>query len=77
MKFKALGYTNDKEQPMRGITIIDKAGDELRVETRMDSKSGLFIAAEAGMLLTKSKALKLAWAMIDELDPTDEYRIGG
>lgn len=54
----------------KGITIRDRTdGAELVVETREDGKTGLFILSEAGIFLTKSKALKLAYAILQEMDP--------
>jgi hypothetical protein len=67
MKFKKNKHNADvKSLPL----IADKGGSELTVETRADGKAGLFISTEGGIYLSRSKALKLAWAMIEELSPS-------
>jgi hypothetical protein len=72
MKFKklkdVLAWADDA--PLRGITIKDGDGDIVEAQTRADGKAGLFVWTDTrGVFLTRSKALKLAWAIIEELDP--------
>lgn len=59
MKFKKQG----------GIRRLAARDEALIIETREDGKPGLFIMCD-GTFLTRGKALKLAWAIIEELsDP--------
>jgi hypothetical protein len=62
-------FKNDNGD-LRNITIpcASKDGTELLVQTRADGKKGLFIIGD-GVLLSRAKALKLAYAILDELDP--------
>lgn len=66
MKFK-----NDNDD-LRSLVLpcATKGGTELLVQSRADGKAGLYI--EGSVFLSKAKALKLAWAIIDELAP-DTY----
>jgi hypothetical protein len=70
MKFKKL----DKDDEYAQLSITDKSGDTLRVETAILG-SGLYVFTNdnVGVRLTKGKALKLAWAIIEELDPQPTY----
>lgn len=69
VKFKSLPYADYK-----GFKITDKDGDIIDVQQRADGKKGLFIATNdgTGVMVSRDQALKLAWAIIDELAP-DTY----
>lgn len=70
MKFKPLKC----DPSLWGIEIKDSDGDALEVQTRSDNKKGLFFYTRGpGVMLTKSKALKLAHAIIAELDPENMW----
>jgi hypothetical protein len=62
MKFKKV------DDDVRGFKIKEKGGYTLDVETRADGKPGIFVSG--CVYLTRSQALKLAWAIIQELGPS-------
>lgn len=66
MKFK---NAEDAAGKHRTLTVKDKEGDTVRVEIQGKS---VYLNTENfdGVVLTRSKALKLAWAIIDELNPS-------
>jgi hypothetical protein len=68
MKFKKSKYDAD----IREIIVKEKGYPEITlvVQTRADGKPGLFIES-SGFFVTPKQALKLAWAIIDELNPDD------
>lgn len=74
MKFKKLPE-NDEVTGFK-VTCASADGTILRVETRADGKKGLYLGVDSdnaghfvdGVFLSRSKALKLAWAIIDELN---------
>jgi hypothetical protein len=73
MKFKNEKNTEDAA---RILTITDKDGDALTVRLYVDGKPQVVVdindngAFEVySVALSRSKALKLAYAIIDELDP--------
>jgi hypothetical protein len=68
MKFKKSEFDGD----VREIIVKEKGGADstLVVQTREDGKPGLFINTnDGGIFLTGKQSLKLAWAIIDELNP--------
>jgi hypothetical protein len=65
MKFKKV----KGEEGLKRITITDTDGDVLVAETSRWRKDGIYIR-NARCHLSRSKALKLAWAIIGELDPS-------
>ena len=48
-------------------------GDALIVETREDGHPGLYVSA-SGVFLSRKKAIKLALAILDELEPLHTWR---
>jgi hypothetical protein len=67
MKFKHV-----KGAQYKYLSIKGEDGDKLDVETREDGKPGLFVFLNDndGFELKRTKALELAWAIIDELNPS-------
>jgi hypothetical protein len=61
MKFKKIKGDDYK--------FLNTRNPELVIETRADGKPGLYISAHY-VFITRAKALKLAWAIINELDPS-------
>lgn len=65
MKFKTR-----RDGDCKGLTITGKFGDEIVVETEFEG-TGLFIKS-TGVLLSRKKALKLAHAIVAELEYVPE-----
>jgi hypothetical protein len=65
MKFKKL-----KGEAIRSIVITDFSGDTLKVETAYSEDNSLWFQTNEGsnVQIKRDKALKLAWAIIEELD---------
>lgn len=70
MKFKHL-----KDEQAKELSVLDHGGDTLRLK-RFDDEKGrpdkdlyAYINNSVGVRLTKNKALKLAYAILAELDP--------
>jgi hypothetical protein len=54
----------------RGLTAVDKDGDALVVEVESGKRVFIHATESRGVELTRPKALKLAWAIINELNPS-------
>jgi hypothetical protein len=70
MKFKK----DRDDSTVRGLDITDKFGDTLVVRRYAEGGSrGLYVGVNDGeaVFLSRAKALKLAYAIISELDPID------
>jgi hypothetical protein len=68
MKFKI-----DIDTGTKCLSVTDSMGDTLTLK-HFEGDKCLYAFANGGVgvKLTRSKALKLAWAIINELDPGDE-----